>query len=299
MKNVLIIVVLFLLSPILAQAQVVQAKGVGTISYSGDLSPSVKEKAYVKAQVAAVERYFAENGESETQNFEAIQDKIEASLEKFILSTATLNEQDQPSLHKYTIVVRVDLNVAKLRNTLRSSSTASQTNNAAKSQLVYIFVGREAASVRSFDERVLKRVDASEKGGKRDVSIQVETGGSTTRKADEISFKLLPMANYATSISSVFSQGGFQIVDPAFAIGDKDFKSVNKDFSTGNDITPATMRSVASTLRKAHVPLFVFATLDVGATSQDPATGMPRVAVMVTSRVLDLSNTLPREVASV
>jgi hypothetical protein len=42
----------------------------------------------------------------------------------------------------------------------------------------------------------------------------------------------------------------------------------------------------------------VLATLDVNEPSVDPASGMYRVAVVVTARVLDLASGLPREVAS-
>ena len=43
----------------------------------------------------------------------------------------------------------------------------------------------------------------------------------------------------------------------------------------------------------------VLATFDVGTATVDPATGLPRVAVTVTARVLDLQGQFPREVASV
>lgn len=289
----------FALLPLFVHAQVLQVKGVGTISYTGTLTPEMKEKAYVKAQVAAVERYYAESGESEAQNFEAIQDKVTENLEKFILSVTVLNEQDQPSFHKYSVAARVELNVTKLKNTLRASSSVGQTANAAKSQLVYIFMGREAESVTSYDARVFQRVDvgAKEKGGK--ASIQTETGGSTTRKADVTAYKLLPMANFTTSISSVFTQNGFLVVEPFSVINDSDFKAINKDFSAGSDLSPATLRSVVGALRKAQVPYLIIATLDASTPNADPATGLPRVGVSVTARVLDLTNTLPREVVSV
>ena len=298
MKKILTLLCLALLS-LFAHAQVVQVKGVGTVSYAGVLAPEAKEKAYVKAQVAAVERYYAESGESESQNFEAIQDKVAENLEKFILSTAVLNEQDQTSFHKYSVSVRVELNVAKLRNTLRSSFAVSQTSNAAKSRMVYIFVGREADSVRSYDARVFQRVDVGAKEKPSSLSVQVETGGSTTRKGNETSYKLLPMSNFLTSITSVFSQAGFKVQDPAYTIGDKDFASLNKDFSSGKDITAQTMRSVVATLRKEQIPLLIIATMDVGVPNQDSASGLPRVGVTVTARVLDVSNGSPVEVVSV
>lgn len=293
-----------LLFPLLVHAQVIQAKGVGTLPYAGAVSPEVKERAYVKAQLNAIEHYFAESGEAESDNFDAIESKIADNLDKFILNVVILNEQDQASLHKYSVAVRVELNVAKLRNTLRGASAVSKASDAVKSQLVYVFVGREVASARAFDVRTLKREEAevqstAARQGVHRAAVQVESGGSETRKADDVAYRLLPMANVVTSITSVFSQGAFLVADPAFVIGDKDFKAINKDFSAGNDLGPATMRSVVATLRKAQVPLFVIATLDVGAPSQDPASGMARVAVSVSCRVLDLSNPMPREVVSV
>jgi hypothetical protein len=303
MKRIFLLCAL-LATSLLAQAQVIQTKGVGSLTYSGVLSPETKEKAYVKAQLAAVERYFAENGEAETQNFDSIEDQIAENLDKFILNTAVINEQDMASLHKYSVVVRVDLNVAKLRNALRSASNVGKAGNAAKSQLVYLFVGRETASVRAFDARVFKRttVDAGVTGPAKGVQhavAQVETGGSSTQKADEIEYRILPTTNYATSITSVFSQGGFVVVDPAYAISDKDNNAVRKDFSAGNELQASTIRSVVATLKKAQVPLLVLATLDAGPPGQDPATGMARVAVNVTGRVLDLRGPFPREIASV
>src|SRR5471030_811458 len=141
MKRLMLLAAL-LVTTLLAQAQVVQVKGVGTVPYNGPLLQEIKDRAYVQAQLAAVERYFAENGESESQNFESIEPKIEENLDKFILNTTVINEQDQTSLHKYSIAVRVELNVAKLRNTLRGASNVSKASNSAKSQLVYLFVGR-------------------------------------------------------------------------------------------------------------------------------------------------------------
>ena len=314
-------------------AQVVTVKGVGTISYSNaaEFTPQDKDRAYQAAQVAAVERYFAENGEAEAANFESVQEKVQANLEKFILSSTVLNEQDQPGVKKYSVALKVELNVAKLRNTLKGSSAVSKSSSAEKSQLVYLFMGREVSSVRSFDERVVKRVEVTGKDNSKvsstksgsegesikadsvsttatkrnsktatiDQSMKVETGGSVTRKADDVAYRLLPMTNTKTSITSVFSQAGFNVADPEFVLGDKDIKAVNSDFTTGSDLAPTTIRDVVLSMRKAQVPLLVLATLDLGAPAVDGSSGMPRVAVNVTARVLDISGNLPREVASV
>lgn len=330
MKKILLTIAALIISAQCA-AQVVATKGVGTVSYGWSLSSSDKEKAYKAAQVAAVERYFAENGEAEAENFEAIQPKVEASLEKFILSTTVINEQNQESIKKYSVAVRVELNVAKLRTAIRGNSATAKAGLGEKSQLVYVFMGREASSVRSYDARRVKRAEVtreasvessetsqgseSEKirsnkistASRRDesaslkakASLTVETGGSTTKKADDATYRLLPLTNAKTSITSVFSQGGFQVVEPEFVLPDNDMKAVNADFSTGNDLQPSTIRNVVMSLRKNQIPLLVLATLDVGAAAEDEATGMRRVAVTVTGRILDVTGNFPREVASV
>lgn len=313
-------------------AQVVTTKGTGTVTYGWSLGAADKEKAYKAAQISAVERYFAENGEAESENFEAIQPKVEAGLDKFILSTTIINEQNQESMKKYSVAVRVELNVAKLRTAIRgNSATAKAGATGEKSQLVYVFVGREASSVRSYDERVVKRAELTRevaaessqsvkgsegervRGNRVDTSASVdakasakikssatlETGGSTTRKADDASYRLLPMNNTKTSITSVFSQGGFQVAEPEFVLQDSDMKAVNKDFSAGNDLSAPTIRAVVASLRKNQIPLLVLATLDVGIPMQDDATGMQRVSVTVTGRILDVTGNFPREVASV
>ena len=330
MKKILLLLSLLLLAAS-ASAQVITAKGVSTITYAAGLGPAEKEQAYQRAQVAAIERYFAENGEAEAENFDAISDKIAQNLDKFVLSTAVLNEQDNPGFHKYSVTVRVEVNLAKLRITLRGASMAGKTAGAEKSQMVYVFVGREVASVKKFDERVVQHQGVSAEGtmsgsestkgtegesirkGKvstnasvqssasisANMQVNTETGGSRTSKSDETGYRMLTMSGQKTAITSVFSQAGFSVADADFVLVDKDMKSVTDDYSKGNDLAPATMRNIVGSLRKSQVPYLVLATLDVGPAGQDPATGLQRVSVSVTGRVLDLTGNLPREVASV
>ena len=278
-----------------SHAQVVSVKGVGSVTYSFMLSAGDKDNAYRLAQVAAVERYFAENGEAESENFEAIQDTISANLDKFILSTTVLNEQDKNK--RYSVTVKSEINVAKLRNTLRKSSPVAQASktNAVKSQMVYLFIAREVASVKSFDDRVVKRNEKSIDGNveqsyedsthesekvkgsaistkqsasksdkiKGKVSVTTESGGSKTARSDDVAYRLLPMANHKTSITSTFSQSGFLVADPEFILDDAELALVNKDYSAGNDLAPSTIRKVVATLKQSNIPYLVLVTLDL------------------------------------
>ena len=330
MKKLLLLLA-FLAMPLTTLAQVVTAKGSATVNYAGAITAQGKEQAYKAAQLSSIERYFAELGEAESEIFDANKGKIAAALDNYLFNTVVLNEQDQASLSKYSIAVRTDINVASLRKVLRAGTEAGKAHAGPKSAIVYLFVAREAAAVKSFDARVVQRQDVEAKGRvkldtvdngregeaisgssvatsasrKRAASIDgnssvtVTTGGSSTQKTDEMSYRVLSMANYKTSVTSVFSQSGFEVADPDFVLSDENVKAVNLDYSKGSDLTASTLRSVVQTLRKASVPLLVLATFDVGVPMEDPVTGQRRVAVTVTGRVLDLKSGLPREVASV
>lgn len=310
---------LSLLTP--AMAQVVNAKGVGTITYSGTLGAGERDRAYRLAQMASVERYFAEHGEAEAENSDAIAPAVSAALDKFLLGTTVLNEQDQPGLKKYSVVVRTELNVAKLRTAVRTASGAAKAPGAAKTPMAYLFVARETGSIKAFDDRVVQREDVSNetridasavgkgarngRGGSINATMRisdstiVETGGSSTRKNDERGYRMLAMAAHKTAVTSVFSQSGFAGTDAELILNDNDMKAVTGDFSRGVDLGAATLRAIIASLRAAQVPLLVIATFDVGMPDIDPVTGLRRAGVSVSGRVMDLSGPQPREIAAV
>jgi hypothetical protein len=328
MKRFLVGILIFLCS-ISVMATITTVRGIGSVSYSYWVKKADKEKALHLAQLNAVANYFAEKGRSENTNSEAIEGKINANLDQYIVNSTIVDEQDKNS--NYTVVIRADLNSSKIDNELTSSSAVSQASSGQRSSLVYVFLGRQIASTKSFDDRVFKRSDASaavhgkeaiSRSGQQSESIKnhsvatkgsktvaidasvnssetSETGGSTTQKADDTTYRLLPMADIKTSITSVFSQGNFDVVEPEFIVGDSVMKALTQEYSHGNDLTGSTMRNLVADLQKAQIPYLVLATLDVGATQTDEVTGLKRAPVTVTARVLDLTKRFPREVASV
>lgn len=335
MKKILLsLIVVFGLAASLANAQVVSVKGSGTIGYSSSLSSSDKEKAYQKAQLSAVETYFAERGQADYEAFESNRDRIVENLDDFITNTSILNEQDKPGINKYTVVVKVSLNETKLNVLMRKSSAVSKAPPGSKSKIVFIFIGREAASVRSFDERVVKRAEVSSTSNKSYTenksgtegenitetngqisristdssktktsfgsgkdSVKVETGGSVTRKADDTKYRAFPLADQRSAITSVFSQAGYKVADYETVMGDKEIKAIIRDYSSGNDLQPSTIRSIYQSLRTNGVPIFVIATLNLDAPVTDPSSGLQREAVRISARALDVND--GTEIASV
>lgn len=322
-----------------ANAQVQQARGQYSISYSNlmtkEAPPAIKQKAKQEAALKAIEVYFAEAGQSESANFDVIRPKILEDMGRFILDTVVISEIDNPKDFQYTVAVRVSLNVANLRNAVQSNSAVGKSNEAEKSAMSFIFVSRQVDSTKTYDDRVYKRQDNSgqvsaiesnknlnkekttegESIKKNQIStngsiskesvqsvdiatkssVTTETGGSTTRKASESNWRLLPSANLNQVFVSKFSQAGYDVIEAAMA-ETQTFKVsiVEADYKSGNDIQPQTLRAIASGMRESQIPYFALGTLDVGMAEKDPQTGLMRVAVVVNAKVLDVTKAIPR-----
>ena len=317
----------------IASAQIIYLKGMGTVKYQAVLSVDDKNKAIENAEMNAIERYFAEKGDADSQIYDTNEDLIRKNIEKIILNPVVLSEQDSPSLQKYQVTIKAEVNESKLNNVIKSSSLAASTSSTEKSNIVYFFTARIANTVKTYDARIVKinqssdQSDAAysdkengsegEKITKNKVATnanttsksesssnktsKVESGGSVTTKATEVGYQILPMTNYKSATTSIFDQAGFSVIDSDFVLTNQDVDNVYKDYSVASDISPSTMKSLIKKLKtsKEHITYLVFSTLDVGLPSRDPSSGLPSINVYVTGRVFNLDGNIPKEIASV
>lgn len=319
-----------------ATAQVHQARGKASVTYTGKAaSADDRAKAAMAAQLKAVEFYYAEAGQSEAENFDAVREKILANPDRFILESTVLAEEDNADKKQYSVAVRVSLNVANLRNAVKANSAVAQTGRADRSPLAFVLVSRQVDSVKAFDDRVYKRVDeslkvnanavTSEKGTEgesirkgqistnastakqasagADRTRSVETGGSTVKRSNESTWRLIPSADVTTVFTSAFSNAGFRVKEAALVEASTGgyFKvaTVENDYRSGMDLKAATMQSIVDGMRKAQVFYFALGTLDAGMAVRDPNSGLWRVAVTVNAKILDLKDAIAETLASV
>ncbi|MFL9879244.1 hypothetical protein PQR63_12670 [Herbaspirillum rhizosphaerae] len=296
---------------------------------------AIKQKARQEAALKAVETYFAEAGQSESANFDVIRAKILENQDRYILDTTVLSETDDPKDLQYTVAVRISLNVANLRNAVQATSAIGKSAQNEKSAMSFVFVSRQVDSAKSYDDRVYKRQDKSaqvagssvnkgsykestsegesvgksristngavsrETGQSVDVSVKStftsETGGSTTRKATETTWRVLPSANLNQVFVSKFSQAGYDVIEAAM-VESPVFKIANieADYKSGNDLQPQTLRAIATGMKENQIPYIALGTLDVGLPEKDPQTGLMRVAVTVNAKVWDVTKPIPR-----
>ena len=235
----------------------------------------------------------------------------------------------------YTVVVRADINANRLNNELKSRSVIANTSTRDKSLLTFVFVARQQSSLQSFDDKVYKRtdVDAKIKADARmqneitesenigantvtlrdtrnvdananiNASVAVTTGGSTTTKADVIKWDVTRASEINSAMTGVFSNAGYEVVEAEYleeeSGGLVDLAAIRADYQTGDDLSSETKRNVAKGVRDVEIPYLAMGTLDVGKKSIDPSSGLVRVFVTVTGKVLDVSGRFPRTASSV
>lgn len=319
-----------------SMAQVQQARGKVTVPYTGkSATPDIKAKANLAAQLKAVEFYYAEAGESEAANFDAVRDKIIADPDRYILETTVLAEEDSADKKQYTVTLRVSLNVANLRNAVKANSAVAKAGRTEKSPLAFLFISRQVDSVKAYDTRVFKRVDESVKvntsGSTSNTGVEgesvsraqvktnsattsqesaganrtrtVETGGTTVRRSNESTWRLIPSANLNQVFTSTFARAGFKVSEAAlvepYTGGQFKVSMVEEDYKSGNDMKSTTLQSVVRGMRTAQIPYVAVGTLDVGLADQDPSTGLVRVGVTVNAKIYDVTQTIPDTIASV
>lgn len=318
-----------------AFAQVASAKGMGSVDYAGKLRPEDRKEAQQKAAMAAVETYLAETNVAKVKIFAARRQEFAGKLDQLVLGSTILSDNDDKASRRYTVVVRADINAALLRAELDGGSATASSSQSQRSLLTFLFMSRQQDTAQSFQDREYRRVDA--KGSARSSSSQsmstvegekigrgsigtsdavrssssasgnasaaVESGGSTTRRSDRISWKVANSNEINTAMTGVFSSAGYEVVEAEYVEAESrgllSVARVRKDFSDGNDLSADTMRATANGVRAADVRYLAVGTMDIGMRDTDPVSGNVRVHVTVTGKVLDVSGRFPRTVSSV
>lgn len=320
----------------MAFGDTVSSKGMATVSFSGSSPTAAQhEDALRLAKINAVERYFSETNSAQLKNYELVRSKIADHIDDYVLSFAVLSDEPDKAAKQLSIVIRADLNTIRLNNTLQASSAVSNTAEAQRSLLTFVFVAREQQSVQSFNDKVYKRTDThsanqassdnshqgaeGEKLSKHDIqtheqerrnaadvadtSESTTTGGSVTKKGDAVEWRVTPAAEINSVMTGVFSNAGYEVVEAEYLEQESNqllsIAAFRADYSKGDDLSPATLRNAVKGAQAASVPYLAIGTLDVGVHDVDPTTGLTRVYVTVMGKVLNVTGRFPKTVSSV
>lgn len=312
--------IVLLLAATTVQAQIPSSKGMGEVSYSGwSLDGAEKEQAINQAKVNSIERFIAGGGVSRSKNFDLIRDEVAANPDEFVLGYSIISETDNDDDKKYRVILRSEINASRLDQALQDTSAVGNASAAEKSYMTFVFVARQQTSVKSYDEKRVKRKDSEtyvEGSDQQSVSSSgVEyaageyessktiTGGSATQKADVVQYDVSTAQGINSTMTQVLSTAGFEVVEAEYLQemtgGLVSVDAFREDFRTGSDISAPTKINAAKGAKMVDVTYLALGTLDVGIQDTDPVSGLNRVYVSVNGQVLDVSSRFPKAVASV
>lgn len=318
-----------------SDAATASAKGMGTATYGWRLSAEDRQAARRDARISAIETFLAEQSPARMRTFADQREDFETRADQYVLSDTVLDEDNDKGAKVYTVVLRVELNRALLFGDIDATSAVATTRPEERSLMALLFMARAQASAKAFDDRVFSRTDTSEDrrsqtayeersregeaitgdsietSGQRATKEQSrskttmteETGGSVTRRAEEVEWRVSNTAEVNSTMSRVLSDAGFEVVEAAFVEaysgGNLDIERIRGDYSTGDDLSPSVLQATVQGVQTAEIPFLAMGTLDVGVRDTDPVTGNSRIFVTVNGKVLDVSSRFPRTVASV
>jgi hypothetical protein len=315
-----------------SQAQAVTAKGVATVTYAGKLDAAVKERALLDAKVNALDRYIATQADgAKSRNYETARTALVDSIDRYVLAATVLSEESDTKAKRYTVAIRAEVNAPSVENALVGRSAVAQAPAAQKSLMTFVFVARQQGSVQVFDDKVYKRVDASVTesatgNAQRDATeseritgnsvstsdkvqasanyqanatASVTSGGSTTSKSDVVAWNVTRADEINSVMTGTFTAAGFEVVEAEY-VGSLDVEAIRTGYGTGEDLSPAALQGAVRGVQAAGgFRYLALGRLDVGMRDKDPSTGLTRVYVTVSGKVLDVSASYPRTVSSV
>lgn len=301
--------------PLIAHADNVEVKGVGTTAYEGGLfgssNPSDKEKqaALAAAKLTAWKNFVARLNSSEQGMIQRNETAIVANLDRFISDFVVLDTQKNQDMKTLTMVVRVSFNDEQVRQFLQGLSVGNgqQAARSKDSLFSFLFMARKQTSVKQFDVKrtdVVKGVVAGAVHADGSVSgeAMVQSGGNSERKEDAITWAVTSSQDLDAAMGEIVSSSGIEYVgydDIVSNCAGLPVKKFQNEFVKADEMSPKTRSQVLSAARTCEVRYFATGTLDSGVASVDPVSGNQRVFVSVRAQLWDISGKLPRKVGSV
>ncbi len=304
-----------------AKAQIVKSKGKGQVVYKGFRPKSSDERSAIElAKKNAVTRYTGNFDSSRFELFKKVEASVLSQLDDLVVDFTRIDEQTDKTSKRYTVIIEASINTALIERAIQKNSTGSPARTAApasdgETYLTFVFVARELASRKTFDEKQIKvelkesqsegaqSTNISEDGQSATSSIvktdakKTTTGGSAEAKAAERRYRVNTVTEVDNAVNEVMSRANFEAVDPVDA--GLDVAAFKNDFGTGDDISPTTRRASVKICKENEISYLAVANMDVGLPEKDPNTGLTRVYVAVTAKVSDLTKRFPKTVASI
>ena len=322
MKILIIIVIILIFNYKFVHTETI-SKGIGTIQMKNNDPTNIEtEDAKNKAIESAWKSFTAKFNISKMKQYMLIKEDIDNNLSDYIISSEVIENIIDQGTKTLKTVVKIKINDVALNAKLSTLSAAGQTSSGENSGIVGIFITRELASRRTYDE---KRVDISASKDAESVSESVgrstdsieqetfskrETGGSTTQKSDKLAYKkasnTVSPDVIADNMNDILGDFMFEVTeydDFSADYGAPERIQIENEFIENNRLSRDIKKAVSDMMKTIRIeePEFKYLLTTILDTDQafiDPTSGNKKVVVNINARIQSFEKKRPKTVAS-
>ena len=322
MKIIIMIVIILSFNNKFVHAETI-SKGIGTIQMKNNDPTNIEtEDAKNKAIESAWKSFTAKFNTSKMKQYMLIKEDIDNNLSDYIISSEVIENIIDQGTKTLKTVVKIKINDVALNAKLSILSAAGQTASGENSGIVGIFITRELASRRTYDE---KRLDISASKDAESVSESVggstdsieqetfskrETGGSTTQKSDKLAYKkasnTVSPDVIADNMNDILGDFMFEVTeydDFSADYGAPERIQIENEFIENNRLSRDIKKAVSDMMKTIRIeePEFKYLLTTILDTDQafiDPTSGNKKVVVNINARIQSFEKKRPKTVAS-
>jgi hypothetical protein len=313
-----------------ASATTVSHKGFGVILYEpvydlifDEVPAGTEDKAAEVGIENAWKRYVATFSSDRRSAARIIMQDLNDKKDQFIIDkriTATKVDKDNK---KFTSAVRIEIDDTAVEKFILDQ-TLKGDEKLDNNTITWLFITRGQESIKSFDDRIV-RINSNKSEGlnsesqtytESDANIKAsaqnsqntytknEAGGSTIKKSDTITRKILSSKEIDSSMRETLVNAGYegymygQIAAEPECGAKKSIEEIREEFASSVDISSETQRDITKTAKRCDMNYTAIGTLDV-LPAKISKSGNTQVNVSVTAQVFVTSGRFARNIASV
>ncbi len=264
-----------------------------------------KKLARIAAREGAFEKYLGTLDSQRVKLIEPLKPQIYSNLETYVPEIVEIGEPEKRG-RLWSIYVMASINETAIEQliseNLGRSVSGGKTAISEPPYLSFIFIARRVAEVESYkarevDEGTAHESEVDDEAGTVDYDVRVETGGLIAQKQEKVSYEACNMTDVNAKVTEVFSKAGFQVVPPSEI--DLEPVDFSKNYVEHDNLTSAMRKKATNAAKEAEMPFIALATMTVGRTEKDSATGMDKSTVTITAQIFDTQSKFTRTMASV
>ena len=130
LMRILVVTTVLMLLALPVAAQSVSSRGMATTNYGFRLDAEKRREAMNNAALNALEAYVAETGAAKVKLFEQHRAEFAGNVNRYVLSSVILSEQEDKKAKTYTVVVRSQINATLVQATLDGGSATANASSA-------------------------------------------------------------------------------------------------------------------------------------------------------------------------